>query len=101
MGTSPQTEYTLLVVDDVEANRDLLSRRLQREGFRVVQADSGKVALERLTAGPAIDLVLLDVNMPEMSGIDVLREMRKSPELANVPVIMATARTDSKDVVQA
>ncbi len=94
-------QYTVLVVDDVEENRDLLARRLLREGFTVIQVESGRAALQALSANPRIDLVLLDVNMPGMSGLDVLREIRATPALAHIPVIMATARADSKDVVAA
>jgi len=101
MGVVPKpADHTLLVVDDVEGNRDLLARRLAREGFRVEQADSGLSALSVLGA-KRIDLVLLDVNMPGMSGLEVLREIRGKPALATLPVIMATARTDSSDVVEA
>ena len=97
MGT---TSIRLLVVDDVEANRDLLARRLAREGFEVVHAETGAAALQIL-AKEHIDLVLLDVMMPGMSGLEVLRTMRTNPAHAATPVIMATARTDSADVVEA
>jgi serine/threonine protein kinase len=98
--TTKPSDCTLLVVDDDEGNRDLLGRRLQREGFGVALADSGPTALEIL-GHKQIDLVLLDVMMPGMSGLDVLRAMRAIPSLAGTPVIMATANTDSKDVVEA
>jgi len=57
----------VLVVDDVEANRDVLSRRLQRQGYAVATADDGRQALEKLSAD-TFDLVLLDIMMPEMDG---------------------------------
>jgi serine/threonine protein kinase/CheY-like chemotaxis protein len=94
------SDYTVLVVDDVEGNRDLVARRLQREGFVVVQADSGRAALDVLKT-TKVDLVLLDVMMPGMSGLEVLREIRTTTATARLPVIMATAQTDSKDVVAA
>jgi CheY-like chemotaxis protein len=93
-------DFTLLVVDDVEENRDLLSRRLGRAGFKVVCADSGASALDALSTA-AIDLVVLDVMMPGMSGIEVLRAVRADAAISSVPIIMATARTDSADVVEA
>ena len=93
-------DYTLLVVDDVEENRDLLSRRFIKRGFNVLCADSGAAALQVLEDEP-VDLIILDVNMPGMSGIEVLQTLRKRNKSSRLPVIMATARTDSSDVVEA
>lgn len=94
------TDYTLLVVDDVEENRDMLSRRLQRRGFNVLTADGGKSALDRIAAEP-IDLVLLDIMMPDVDGIEVLRQVRENYDQAALPVIMQTAKSDATDVVEA
>jgi serine/threonine protein kinase/CheY-like chemotaxis protein len=94
------SRHTLLVVDDVETNRDLLARRLQREGFEVIHAESGRAALEQL-ARHRIDLVLLDVMMPGLSGLEVLQAIRSNPATRSLPVIMATAKADSADVVSA
>lgn len=90
----------LLVVDDNDNNRDMLSRRLRRQGFEVDVAGSGREALERIERG-GIELVLLDVMMPGMSGIDVLQELRKGYSIEELPVIMATARSDSADIIEA
>lgn len=90
----------LLVVDDNEMNRDLLSRRLQREGYAVDVAEGGAEAIARLDDG-GYDLTLLDVMMPEVSGLDVLRHVRERQTLAEMPVIMVTARDQSGDVVEA
>lgn len=90
----------LLVVDDDEANRDLLARRLERRGHAVATADGGPRALE-LIAGRRFDLVLLDVMMPGMSGLDVLRQVRRTAGPTELPVIMATARHQSEDIVEA
>jgi DNA-binding response OmpR family regulator len=92
--------FTLLVVDDVDDNRDLLSRWLRKRGFVVVTASGGAEALT-IVAGQSIDLVILDITMPEMSGIDVLRELRKASGSSDLPVIMATARTRSENVIEA
>ena len=90
----------LLVVDDNEANRDMLARRLRRQGYTVDAAEDGPEALRKIDASLP-DLVLLDVMMPGMSGIDVLRHLRDRYDRAELPVLMATAKTDSEDVVEA
>jgi CheY-like chemotaxis protein len=91
---------TILVVDDLPANRDLMTRRLERSGFRVVSASGGPEALDVLRRAP-VDLVLLDIMMPGMTGFDVLKAVRVSRSAASLPVIMVTAKTDSEDVVEA
>jgi len=91
---------TLLVVDDNEDNLDLLARRFERKGYTVLRASGGREALELLKSTP-VDLVVLDVMMPEVTGLDVLRELRRSRSPAEIPVIVATAQTDSVDVVKA
>ena len=90
----------LLVVDDIDDNRDLLSRRLTRRGYRVVTASSGHEALQCL-ARERVDLVLLDIAMPGMSGYDVLSALRAEPKTAGVPIIMVTAAQDSDSLVEA
>ena len=96
----------LLVVDDDENNRDMLSRRLARRGFDVAVAVDGFRALEAINASgdaapPPFDLVLLDIEMPGLSGFDVLRVVRERHTNTRLPVIIATARGDREDVVQA
>jgi class 3 adenylate cyclase/CheY-like chemotaxis protein len=81
---------TLLVVDDNALNRDVLTRRLERQGYTVVAVGDGAAALEAL-AGRAIDLVLLDVVMPDMDGYQVCRAIRAEPATAMLPVVMVTA----------
>jgi class 3 adenylate cyclase len=90
----------LLVVDDNELNRDMLSRRLGSRGFAVELAEDGERALARLEE-ETFDLVLLDVMMPGLSGIDVLRRVRKRWPESDLPVIMVTARDTTEDVVEA
>ncbi|MCM2256707.1 MAG: response regulator [Vicinamibacteria bacterium] len=94
------SDYTLLVVDDNEENRDLLSRRLQRKGFKTLVAEDGSRALEVIDS-QAVDLVLLDIMMPGLNGFDVLRILRGQPQTTELPVIMVTAKTQSEDVVEA
>jgi len=93
-------EYTLLVVDDVEDNRDILARRLIRKGFSVLEAEGGRQALSLVASHP-VDMVLLDIMMPGMSGVEVLEELRKTHSPAELPIIMVTAKTDSDDIVGA
>jgi DNA-binding response OmpR family regulator len=91
---------TILVVDDLPANRDLMSRRLERSGFRVVCAGSGQEALDALRRCP-VDLVLLDIMMPGMTGFEVLKTVRLARSPAALPVIMVTAKTEREDLVEA
>jgi phosphoserine phosphatase RsbU/P len=90
---------SLLVVDDSDTGRDLLSRRLEREGYRVTPASNGREALERLRAEP-FDLVLLDILMPEMNGYQVLERMKGDPALRHLPVIMISALDEIDAVVR-
>ena len=87
----------VLVVDDMPANRDVLSRRVKREGYLAETAENGREALEKLRAEP-FDLVLLDVQMPEMDGPQLLEVLRNDAELAHLPVIMISA-VDDIDVI--
>lgn len=91
---------TVLVVDDNEANRDILARRLKSRGYRVETACGGMEALQAVESG-AYDLLLLDVMMPEISGFEVLERIRQTRSVADLPVIMATACDASEDVVKA
>ncbi|RAK56677.1 response regulator [Phenylobacterium deserti] len=90
----------LLIVDDVEDNREILKRRFQRLGYQTAEADCGERALAML-ATEAFDLVLLDVVMPGMDGLQVLSEIRKTHSAGALPVIMVTAKAMSDDVVAA
>jgi diguanylate cyclase (GGDEF)-like protein len=90
----------LLVVDDEPLNRDALQRRLERVGYRVLTADSGLSALA-IAAAQHVDLVLLDVMMPEMDGLETLRRLRQSRSVSELPIIMATAKDSADDVVAA
>ncbi len=93
-------DYTLLVVDDNEMNRDMLSRRLARKGYQVKVAEDGERALAVVEEG-AVDLVLLDIMMPGIDGVEVLKILRRKHSQTELPVIMATAKADSKDMVEA
>ena len=97
--TAPPTGR-LLVVDDNEANREVLERRLVRRGYHVLSVSSGQAALDAVLR-ERWDAVLLDIEMPEVSGLDVLTKIRATHSKAELPVIMATARTGSEDMVEA
>ena len=93
------SDASLLVVDDSEANRDMLSRRLQRKGYAVTVAAGGRQALE-LIARHRYDLILLDIMMPDISGLEVLQTLRQTWSAADLPVIIATAKDESGDIVE-
>jgi CheY-like chemotaxis protein/predicted Ser/Thr protein kinase len=89
----------VLVVDDIEENRGVLKRRLEREGHIVVTAENGKRALD-LVAKDSFDVVLLDVMMPEMDGYETLDRLKSSPQSRDIPVIMISALDDIASIVR-
>lgn len=95
----PPKHGQILVVDDNESNRDLLSRQLARQGFSVSLAADGEDAL-RLLRRQDYDLVLLDVLMPGLDGIGVLTRMQRDPATSEVPVIMTSAMDELEGVVR-
>jgi DNA-binding response OmpR family regulator len=104
--TSPDDPTTvaarprLLVVDDLEDNRIVMTRRFQRRGFEVMEAERGREALEMIGV-QRFDLVLLDIVMPDMDGFEVLARIRQIHSSTELPVIMVTARDGRVDIVQA
>lgn len=91
---------SVLIVDDNEMNRDMLCRRLAREGYDVSSAADGTQALDACEKND-FDLIVLDIMMPGISGLDVLKTLRKQHTVMDLPVIMATAKNQSEDVVEA
>src|SRR5262245_2565541 len=91
---------TLLIVDDEESNREGLARRLQGHGYEITVAKSGPKAIE-LLGERRVDLVLLDIMMPGMSGLEVLKFLRRVDSLIDLPIIMVTAKGESEDMVEA
>jgi sigma-B regulation protein RsbU (phosphoserine phosphatase) len=89
----------ILVVDDNEGNRDMLSRQLQRQGHTVAVAEHGRAALDLLRAEP-FDLVLLDMMMPVLDGYGALLEIKNDPALRHLPVIMISALDEISSVVR-
>ena len=89
----------ILVVDDNASNRDLLARRLQRQGHTVLQAEDGAIALA-LVDNENVDLVLLDLMMPGISGYDVLTSLKRNPRFQEIPVIMISALSELDSIVR-
>ena len=89
----------ILVVDDTEANRDLLSRRLRRQGHAVDTADGGRSALEAM-AKFEFDLILLDLMMPDINGLQILAWLKANPALQHIPVIMISALDEIDSIVR-
>jgi adenylate cyclase len=93
-----RTPPLILVADDEPANVEILSARLAAHGYAILTAADGEEALAAARAkGP--DLVLLDINMPRLDGLEVCRRLKADPALPFVPVILVTARTDPGDIV--
>ena len=88
----------VLIVDDNENNRAILAARLGAQGYSTTEATDGAEALEAVRRD-APDLILLDVTMPRMDGLEACRRLRSDPSVGFVPIILVTARADSKDVV--
>jgi class 3 adenylate cyclase len=93
-----RTPPQILIVDDSASNVDILRTRLAVHGYEILTASDGEDALA-LARSKQPDLVLLDVMMPKVDGFEVCRRLKSDPSLAFIPVILVTARADSKDVV--
>jgi CheY-like chemotaxis protein len=98
MKSKPEPGH-LLVVDDNKVNRILLARGLESQGHNVETAENGKQALEKLRSKP-FDLVLLDIEMPEMDGYQVLETCLQDPELRDIPIIMTSSLDELDSVVK-
>lgn len=93
-------QYSLLVVDDNENSLDLISRYLQKKGYNVTVVSSGREALA-INNIERFDLVLLDIMMPGISGLDVLQKLREKTTTSNIPIIMLTASNDGEHIRKA
>ena len=93
-----RTPPRILIADDNPMNLDILQTRLAVHGYEILTAADGEAALA-LAREKQPDLILLDVMMPKLDGLEVCRRLRKDPALPFMPIILVTARTDSKDVV--
>jgi diguanylate cyclase (GGDEF)-like protein len=95
-----QAQPRLLIVDDISDNRSILKRRFERRGFDVTEAESGLIAIEMIENNP-FDLVLLDVMMPGIDGMETLKRIRSRKSASALPVIMVTAKSESDNIVDA
>jgi class 3 adenylate cyclase len=93
-----RTPPRILAVDDVPTNLDILRVRLESQGYEVFTAADGEEALAR-TAELDPDLILLDIMMPKLDGIEVVKRLKQDPAQRYIPVILVTAKADTKDVV--
>jgi two-component system chemotaxis response regulator CheY len=90
-----------LVVDDSRATRMILSRTLGEMGFEVVQASNGREALEKLGQGPPVRFALVDWNMPEVTGLEFVEQVRARPAFCDVRLIMVTTETEIEQMTRA
>src|SRR3954447_1061430 len=98
-GSNPSKTPRILVVDDDPSQRSLLDSFLSGQGFEIVTAASGQKALDTLRTRGEFDIMISDVRMPEMSGLETLRRARKEHE--HLPVLLVTAYADIKEAVGA
>ncbi|HEY9706670.1 MAG TPA: hybrid sensor histidine kinase/response regulator, partial [Oculatellaceae cyanobacterium] len=87
---------TILVVDDAAALRRTLALTLERAGCRVLQARDGREAIEQLQQSSSVELVICDIEMPNMNGFEFLSARRQDPQLSKIPVVMLTSRSNDK-----
>jgi diguanylate cyclase (GGDEF)-like protein len=95
-----EVQPRLLIVDDISDNRAVLKRRFERRGFDVTEAESGLIAIDLIERSP-FDLVLLDVMMPGIDGMETLKRIRGRKSASALPVIMVTAKSESDNIVDA
>lgn len=98
--TTPSARVTILAIDDSRTSLAVLGKRLAQCGYRAVLCDNGAEGLGLLAAG-GFQLVLLDMAMPRLCGLQVLREIRGARDTADLPVIMLTGRSDPAAAVEA
>ncbi|MEJ2680425.1 MAG: response regulator [Gammaproteobacteria bacterium] len=105
-GTTKDHDFTLVVADDDELVRDLLKYGLQQAKCKIIQAENGKKVLDILewikahSFADKPDLIVLDVNMPKMTGFEVLETLKSDPEFQTIPIIMLTRRDEDENVIK-
>jgi len=91
------TQKTVLIIEDEEDAAELFAEMMRVSGFRVLKTSTSTPALSMMTAEKP-DMDILDIMMPEISGLDILRQMRSDPALANIPVVVVSATTMPADI---
>jgi CheY-like chemotaxis protein len=89
---------SILIVEDNPINDKILEVNLQNKGYQTILAQSAKKALELLTSAPQIQLIIADIMMPEMDGLELLAKIKEQPEWRDIPVIMCSALADIETV---
>lgn len=90
-------QKTVLIIEDEEDAAELFSEMMRVSGFRVITTSKSQPAITMMTEDKP-DLVLLDIMMPEISGLEILRQMRRDPNLSEIPVIVLTAKSMPADI---
>ena len=91
------TQKTVLIIEDEEDAADMFAEMMRVSGYRVLKTSSSTPALTMMSAENP-DVVILDIMMPEISGLDILRQMRRDPALANIPVVVVSAKSLPADI---
>lgn len=86
---------TALIVDDSVTVRQMVGFTLRQSGFDVIEGENGKDALSKLSDAPAVDVVITDLNMPEMDGITLIRQLRGLPRTRFTPILMLTTESQT------
>lgn len=88
---------TVMIVDDSNALREIIAKMLRESGIEVISAEDGVQALEKIEQVAQLDLVVLDIVMPNMNGYDLCRHIRKNPKTQNLPVVMCSSKSEEFD----
>ncbi len=96
--TEEEKKYKIIIVDDDDFLVNMYATKFGNSGVTVDACKSGEPLLEKLTAGTKADLILLDIVMPNMTGIEVLRKMREQKLGEGIPIVMLTNQNDEKDI---
>jgi CheY-like chemotaxis protein len=91
------TSKTVLIIEDEEDAAELFAEMMRVSGFRVLKTSNSAPAISMMIAEKP-DVIILDIMMPEISGLDILRQMRRNPELANIPVVVVSAKSMPADI---
>ncbi len=91
------TSKTVLIIEDEEDAAELFAEMMRVSGFRVLKTSNSAPALVMMTAEKP-DVIILDIMMPEISGLDILRQMRRDPQLSNIPVVVVSAKSMPADI---